>query len=153
MSTAASDREGGAPVLPGASVPVRPELNGKAAHVAAVDAARTRLSQDLELLNSEVRAQVSTRAEETTWKLVGTGAAILSGIAVRKIVYAVWRALRKNDPPANPADRVTSWPEALGFALATGAGIGVGRMIAARGAAAGWERMTGSLPPGLQDVG
>ncbi len=141
------------PAVTGASVPVRPGLNGKAAHVAAVQTARDRLSQDLDLLNSEVRAQVSTRAEETTWKLFGTGAAILSGILVRKIVYAVWRAVRKGDPPANPADRATSWPEAVAFALATGAGIGVGRMVAARGAAAGWEKATGSLPPGLQEVG
>lgn len=137
----------------GATVPLRPELNGKAGQAAAIEAARSRLTKDLDLLNTEVRAQVSTRAEETSWKLLGTGSAIIAGIIVRKLVYAVWRALRHTEPPANPADRGTSWPEAVAFALATGAGIGVGRMVAARGAAAGWERATGSLPPGLQEVG
>ncbi|MBW3604050.1 MAG: DUF4235 domain-containing protein [Actinobacteria bacterium] len=90
--------------------------------------------------------------EKTVWKLAATGAAVLASVAVRNLLMAVWRSVAKNEPPNNPADPATSWGEALAWTAATGLVIGVARMVASRGAAAGWRRATGSLPPGLQDV-
>lgn len=150
MSDTPSRGSGATPARsPGA---IRPELNGTSGHLAAVEQARARFGRDLEVLDTEVRAQVSKSAEESGWKLLGTASAILAGIAARKVIVAVWKALRGGDPPSNPADRETTWPEALGWAVATGVGIGVARLLAARGAAAGWERATGTLPPGLREV-
>lgn len=127
-------------------------MNGLADHVAAVEAARGRLGTHLDQLNEEVRAQVSTSAERTAWKVVGTGSAIVAGLMVRKVVIGVWTKTRHSDPPSNPAARGTSWGDALGWTVATGIAVAVARLVATRGAAAVWEKATGNLPPGLEDV-
>lgn len=137
------------PNLPARSGSAR---NGLAEQVAAVAAARERLGRDLDTLDAEVRAQVSQTLEKTTWRIVGTGLAVLSGILVRKLLIAVWSRLTKHDPPTNPGAPDTTWVEGLGWALASGAAVGVARLVAARGATAGWQRVTGALPPGVADV-
>lgn len=91
-------------------------------------------------------------AEKVGWKLFGTAAAIASGAATRKGVVAVWRRVAGGDPPSNPASRTTRWRDAFGWAAASGVAYGVGRIVAERGAAEVWERATGHLPPGLEDV-
>lgn len=91
--------------------------------------------------------------EKAAWKALGLIATILSGIVARKALIALWRALtRGQDPPANPASRATTWGEAVGFAAASGLLVGVARLLAARGAAAGWEKVLGTLPPDMEDV-
>lgn len=126
--------------------------NGLVPQQEAVRAARERLGRDLDVLNDEVRAEMGHAMEKTVWKLAATGAAIIASIAVRNLLMAVWRKVVKTDPPNNPADPSTSWGEAIAWTAATGLVIGVARMAASRGAAAGWQRATGSLPPGLEDV-
>lgn len=126
--------------------------NGLVPHQEAVRAARERLGRDLDVLNDEVRAEMGHAMEKTVWKLAATGAAVLASIAVRNVLMAVWRSVVKTEPPNNPADPATSWGEAIAWTAATGLVIGVARMAASRGAAAGWRRATGNLPPGLQDV-
>ena len=81
-----------------------------------------------------------------------TAAAVFAGIAVRKLLTAGWTKARKSAPPANPAAPETTWPEALAWTAATGIAVGIARLVATRGAAAGWRKATGVLPPGLQDV-
>lgn len=126
--------------------------NGVVPQQQAVLAARERLGRDLDVLNDEMRAEMGHAMEKTLWKLAATGAAILASIAVRNVLMATWRAVAKTEPPNNPADPTTGWGEAVAWTAATGLVIGVARMAASRGAAAGWRRATGSLPPGLQDV-
>jgi hypothetical protein len=130
----------------------RAALNGLAPHVAAVEAARERLGEDLDQLTYEVRAQVDQTMQKTLWKALATGAAIVAGIAIRKLLEAGWQKARHTDPPANPAAPGTTWGEALGWTVASGIGVGLARLIAQRGAAAGWRKATGALPPGLEDV-
>jgi hypothetical protein len=132
--------------------PASPTLNGLAEHVAAVEAARKKLGEDLDRLSAEVRAQMSKRMEETAWKIVGTGGAILAGLAARKLLTAAWTKMRKTDPPSNPAAPGTSWGEALSWAAASGLAVAISRLLAQRGAAAGWQKALGSLPPGLEEV-
>jgi hypothetical protein len=127
--------------------------NGLADRVAAVKAARSKLGQDLDQLDAEVRAQMSRTTEKVAWQVVGTGLAVLAGLVVRKLLGALWNRFTDHDPPTNPGAPDTTWGEALGFALASGAAIGVARAVAARGATAGWVRVTGALPPGVSDVG
>jgi hypothetical protein len=126
--------------------------NGLVPHLEAVRTARERLGRDLDVLNDEMRAEMGHAMEKTVWKLAATGAAVVASIAVRNVLMAVWRSITKTEPPNNPADPATSWGEAIAWTAATGLVIGVARMVASRGAAAGWRRATGSLPPGLQDV-
>jgi hypothetical protein len=47
----------------------------------------------------------------------------------------------------------TAWGEALVWAMASGAAIGVARMLATRVAASTYRITTGHLPPGLEEVG
>lgn len=129
-----------------------PALNGIAEHVAAVEAARVKLGHDLDRLTMEVQAQVRKRIEKTAWKAVGTGGAIVAGLTARKLLTAAWTKARKTNPPSNPAAPDTSWGEALAWAVASGVAVAVSRLLAQRGAAAGWQRALGSLPPGLQEV-
>jgi len=134
--------------------PVSPAtLNGLADHVAAVEAARRKLGKDLDQLTVEVKAQMSKRMQETTWKIVGTGGAILAGMLARKALVASWtKSTRLADPPTNPASPTTSWGEALMWAATSGLVVALARLVAQRGAAAGWQRATGALPPGLEEV-
>ena len=88
-----------------------------------------------------------------TWKALGTGSAVLSGIATKKIVSTLWRKSTGTEPPANPEDPDTTWGEAVLWAVISGALIGVARMLAARKAASFYRKSAGHLPKGLQDVG
>lgn len=140
------------PRTTGSTAAGSPDHNGLTPHVAAVEAARTKLGADLETLNTEVRAQMGQTAEKTAWKVAATGAGVIAGVIARKVIIAGWKAAKHTDPPTNPAARETQWSEALVWSMATGIGVAIARLVATRGVAAGWEKATGSLPPGLQEV-
>ncbi len=122
--------------------------DGLAAQAAAVEAARARFGQGLAQLEHELRAQIGYSVERILWKLAAAGAAVASGIVVRKALTAGWRAARKHDPPDDPAAQSAGWGEALSWTVASAVGIAVAKLVAERGAAAGWEKATGSPPPG-----
>jgi hypothetical protein len=126
--------------------------NGLAPQQEAVRAARERLARDLDVFNVEMRSEMGHAMEKTMWKLAATGAAVVAGVAVRSALMSLWRAVMKNEPPNNPADPATGWGEAIAWTAATGLAVGVARMLGTRGAAAGWQKYMGTLPPGLQDV-
>jgi hypothetical protein len=83
---------------------------------------------------------------------MGLGSAILAGIAARKVLTAAWRKGTGDDPPANPESPDTTWAQAVAWALASGAAIGLARMLATRKAAEYYRKSSGHLPPGLEDV-
>jgi hypothetical protein len=93
------------------------------------------------------------RRQKLAWKVVSMSTGILGGIAVRKVLEALWKTFTsgREDPPLNPADRRISWSEGLQWAVAAGVGAGIGRLVSERLAAAGWEAATGSPPPGIDD--
>lgn len=130
--------------------PARPSPDGLAAEIAAVEEARARMAESLEQLQSEARTQVGVTVERILWKMAAAGAAVVVGLATRKAVDVAWRTMRKGQPPRGPGDPSASWAEALGWAAATAVGAAVGRVVAERGAAAGWRRATGRFPPGLE---
>lgn len=86
--------------------------------------------------------------KKISYRAVSAAAGILAAVAARKVVSALWRG--DVEPPLNPADRRVSWRDALTWALATALGAAVARVVAVRGAAAGWERATGEVPPGVR---
>jgi hypothetical protein len=120
-----------------------------AQRVAEVRRARERLEQDVDVMTAEVRASVGQTVEKTAWKTLTMGAGILAGVLMRRLLVASWRKTRHVDPPSDPYQPASSWAEALTWAAATGVGVGVARVVAARGAAAGWERAMGAPPPGV----
>ena len=86
------------------------------------------------------------------WKVLGTGAAIGAAMVARKVITRGWTAATGKAPPANPEDPEVSWPEAVGWAVASGAFIGVARLLATRKAAAYYTKSAGHRPKGLQKV-
>lgn len=123
------------------------------AHIAAVQVARARLGHSLEQVQTEARSQVGVTVERILWKVAAAGTAIVAGLVTRKVMDAAWRAARKHEPPRHPEAPGVSWGEAIGWTAATAVGAGVARLVAERGAVAGWQRATGKLPPGLADEG
>ncbi len=93
-----------------------------------------------------------SRRERAGWSAVSKLSAIAGAVATRKLLQALWGAAddNNNGPPDNPADRRVEWTTALQWAIAAGVGAGLGRLLSQRAAAAGWEKATGSSPPGLR---
>ncbi len=86
------------------------------------------------------------------WKVFGTVSAIAAGIATKKLLEVAWKTATGHAPPENPEHPDVQWWEAVSFAVASGAAIGVARMLAARKAAEYYRRSTGHLPAGMKDV-
>ena len=81
------------------------------------------------------------------WKAVSVGLGTLAGLATRRVLELMWKALRGSTPPKVPADRRSSWLDALSWAVASGIGVGVARLLAVRTAAAVWEAAVHEPPP------
>jgi Protein of unknown function (DUF4235) len=95
---------------------------------------------------------VAGAAGKIGWKLVALAFAVPAGVAARKALEVGWRAARHDNPPRNPAAPGTTWVEALAWAAVSGIAIAAARVLAARGAAATWKSLTGSLPPGIEEA-
>jgi len=86
------------------------------------------------------------------WKIFGTVSAIAAGVATKKMLELAWKTATGHAPPENPEHPDVQWWEAVSFAVASGAAIGVARMLAARKAAEYYRRSTGRLPAGMKDM-
>ena len=86
------------------------------------------------------------------WRIFGGLSAVFAGLAARKLLTKGWQAAVGDEPPANPAAPGTRWPEAIVWAVASGAAMGLARMLATRKAADYYKKSTGHLPKGLEEV-
>jgi Protein of unknown function (DUF4235) len=86
------------------------------------------------------------------WRVIGLGSAIVAGIAARKVLTSTWKLAVGDTPPVNPEAPDTSMKEAAAWAVASGAAVGLARMLVTKKAADYWRRSTGSLPPGMEKV-
>lgn len=87
--------------------------------------------------------------DEKAWNIVALVSAGLAGIAVRNLLESGWEIVKREEPPQNPAARSVDWSEAVAWTVATGVTVGLGRLLAQRGAAAGWKKVRGHYPKGL----
>lgn len=87
--------------------------------------------------------------DEHAWQIVAVVSAAAAGIAARKLLEGSWEAVKNQEPPVNPAARSVDWGEALMWTVASGLAMGIGRLLAQRGAAAGWKKVRGHYPRGL----
>jgi hypothetical protein len=87
------------------------------------------------------------------WKVFAALTALIAARVAHKVLDKGWQSIKGGEPPRNPASRETTWAEAATWAAASGVAIALARLVATRGAAAGWQKATGSLPPGLEEVG
>jgi hypothetical protein len=86
------------------------------------------------------------------WKVLSAGAAVAAATVAEKGLAAGWHYVTGSRPPANPEDPDTRVGEAITWAVLSGVGIGVARLLATRRAAAYYRNSSGSLPKALQPV-
>ena len=87
-----------------------------------------------------------TESKKLGWKAISYGVGAVAGLFTQRVLEAAWERSRHASPPV-PSDRGTSWTEALSWAVATGVGIGVSRLLAIRTAAVVWEAAAHEPPP------
>lgn len=92
-------------------------------------------------------------AGKVIYRVVGLGAGLAATKAARSALDKGWAKSRGGEPPRNPAVPGTSWSEALSWAVASGIAVGIARLLATKGTASAWAKLTGALPPGVEDVG
>lgn len=85
--------------------------------------------------------------KKAAWNGLTTLSAIGGATLARQIATKLWRG--SEDPPLNPADRRVDWREAMLWAVLSGLGAGIMRMLSRRATAAGWEKVVGETPPGV----
>jgi hypothetical protein len=84
-----------------------------------------------------------------TWKVLGTGSAVVAAAVAQKGLNAAWHAATGRPPPTIPEDPDTDWVEAVAWAVLSGVVIGVVRLAATRRAANYYRASTGTLPKAL----
>jgi hypothetical protein len=86
-------------------------------------------------------------SERQKWGLVAGLAGAVGAFAVRHSLEAAWEAVVGEPPPKRPSALDVPWRSAIAWTMATGTLIGLGRLLALRGAAEVWERVRGDKPP------
>lgn len=66
------------------------------------------------------------------WRLFATVSAIGATLVARKAVVTAWSKATGNPPPTNPEADDTSLSQAIGWALLSGAAVGLARMYATK---------------------
>lgn len=93
-------------------------------------------------------------ASKLVWKVFALGSGLMAATVTGKVLDKGWRkAAGGSAPPRNPAAPGTPWKEAIAWSAASGTALAMSRMLAQQGAARAWRKTTGSLPPGVSDVG
>ena len=89
---------------------------------------------------------------KTGYKIMALVASLFGAMMARKLLTFVWKRATGKEPPANPEHPEVTWPEAVSWAVASGAVVGLARLFAQKRVAASWHRSTGKLPPGLEET-
>jgi hypothetical protein len=84
-----------------------------------------------------------------SWKILGSTAGLVAGIATAKALDATWKTATGKEPPDEPESPEIGNREALAWAAVSGMAMGVAKMYATRRAANYWVRSFGTLPPGM----
>jgi hypothetical protein len=86
------------------------------------------------------------KKEDMLWAIVAAGSAMLAGAVVQKALNRGWRAVTHEDPPHVKELPIEPWRKAISFTLASAITAGLATLLSQRGAAAGWEKVTGNPP-------
>jgi hypothetical protein len=65
-------------------------------------------------------------------KAAGTVAAFAAAFAARKLITLTWKRVTGKEPPSDPHDPQVGIGEALSWAVVTGVGIEIARLLAVR---------------------
>jgi hypothetical protein len=97
------------------------------------------------------KKQAEKQRGKKSWKLAGTGVAVVAGLATTKALDATWRTATGKKPPTKPENPDIANREALLWAGISGAAYGLTKTYFTRRAARYWVRSTGKLPPGMEE--
>ncbi len=84
------------------------------------------------------------------WKVLSAGAAVAAATLAEKGLAAGWHYVTGEKPPTKPEDPDTRAGEAITWAVLSGVGVGIARLLATRRAAAYYRSSSGSLPKALR---
>ena len=87
--------------------------------------------------------------QDHKWWLVSTGAALIAANLTKSAMERSYLHVTGRRAPQNPASPRVHWRSAFGWAVAAGVLVSVMELLAERGAAAGWKRVTGKYPRSL----
>jgi len=87
------------------------------------------------------------------WNIMRTGATEGADVVARRVATTGWKAVTGRRPPGHPSNPEVSWPTAVGWAAASGAFIGVARLLATRMVARYYTKSAGHPPEALQEDG
>jgi hypothetical protein len=105
--------------------------------------------------SSDAKARAKSKAKskakgKRTWKMLGSGAALLSGLAMTRALDVTWKTATGRKPPTKPENPEITGREAMLWAALSGMAIGVAKTFGTRRAAYYWLKSTGELPPGMK---
>jgi hypothetical protein len=112
---------------------------GQVEHTGAARCLRKPLSQ------YETEAHMGPK--KALWTLIAAAAGMMALSGLRSALNRGWKLAKGADPPENPASSEVTWRDAIAWTIATGVVVELGRLLALRGAAAGWKQVTGETPP------
>jgi hypothetical protein len=82
----------------------------------------------------------------TGYKLLAMVASLLGALVARKLLTTTWKLASGKEPPENPAHPTVTWPEAVSWAVASGAVVGLARLIAQKKVADSFHRSAADTP-------
>jgi hypothetical protein len=91
---------------------------------------------------------MASARDRLEWQGISAAASALFVLVTQRVLGIIWRQLRGSPPPDTPTDQSVSWGAALTWAIATGAGVAVARLVAARLSEDVWEAKKHEAPPG-----
>lgn len=86
--------------------------------------------------------------ERRRWTTVAAAASALAAPAAERLVATAWRLATDEDPPADPIGPDVDWGRAIAWTAASAVTIALLQLVVRRGAALGWQQVTGHRPPG-----
>jgi hypothetical protein len=85
-------------------------------------------------------------AGSTGYKILAMIASLLGALIARKLLTTTWKLASGKEPPENPAHPTVTWPEAVSWAVASGATVGLARLIAQKKVADSFHKAGSDTP-------
>lgn len=85
----------------------------------------------------------------TGYKVLASLSAVVGAFVARKAISALWKLVTGKTPPDKPESLDVGLAEAIAWAVASGATVGVARVLAQRRVAMTWQKANGELPDGV----
>jgi len=79
--------------------------------------------------------------EEKQISLLTTAASMGTAMLMRNLIDSGWKKMNSGNPPKNPADRETSWKEAIMWTIGTAIVLGLAKMVSRKLAVEGYDKM------------